>query len=52
MCKNSKTYKKQYFNNLNSKINMDTKKFWANVTPCFPIKTQWQALSFPMRTIE
>ena len=39
MCKNSKTYKKQYFNDLNSKIHMDTKKFWAKVTPLFSSKS-------------
>ena len=35
MSKNSKTCKKQYFSNLNSRIIMGTKKFWATVKSLF-----------------
>ena len=38
MCKNFKTYKKQYFKNLNYKNIMNTKKFWTIVKPLFPNK--------------
>ena len=40
-------YKKQYFNDLNSKINMDTKKFWAKVTPLFSSKSTTANIIIP-----
>lgn len=41
------TYKKQYFNDLSSKINMDTKTFWAKVIPLFSSKSTTANIIIP-----